>query len=290
MTRFFQVDVFADAPYQGNPLAVFPDAGNLSGPQMQAIAREMNLSESTFVTSTTADSYDVRIFTPGEELPFAGHPTLGTAWLLARLDLLSATSVVQRSPAGETPVTLDGDTAWFERTGRADDDLEDRDTSATRKVADALGTSPDVIGLEARELGRPGRLMPAYADVGIRHLIAPVRDVSALSALQPDIRAMSGLGTLGIYAITAIRAGEIRARGFFGAIGIDEDPGTGSAAAALGIYLTARIGPIDLRVIQGVEIGRPCHIDVKATEDGVRVGGRCELVLTGALEVVPHDG
>src|SRR4051812_18437050 len=101
---FVQVDVFAEGPFKGNPLAVFPDAGELSVEQMQAIAREMNLSETTFVTAIARESYDVRIFTPQEELPFAGHPTIGTTWVLKDLGFVGGENVRQRSPVGETVV------------------------------------------------------------------------------------------------------------------------------------------------------------------------------------------
>ena len=131
---FLQVDVFADSPYSGNPLAVFPEAGDLSAPQMQAIAREMNLSETSFVTSCGDDSYDVRIFTPEEELPFAGHPTLGTTWVLRRLGRVAGDVVDQRSPAGPTTVTIVDDILWLERGGETEADLEDLDIRAADRL------------------------------------------------------------------------------------------------------------------------------------------------------------
>ncbi len=286
--RFVQVDVFADRPYTGNPLAVFPDAGALSSPQMQAIASEMNLSETVFVTGVGRDTYDVRIFTPRGELGFAGHPTIGTAWALLHLDAVKGDLLLQRSSAGETKVTVDGDRIWFERSGSAQRDLEEHNPDSLRRVAGWVGLEPSVAGMEARELGRPGRLRPAIADAGSPFLILPVEDLSTLGRCVPPPDEATGLGIGGIYCFTAVRAGGVRARGLFPAsTGAAEDPGTGSAAAALGLYLADRIGDIDFEIEQGVELGRPCRIDVSARKETVRVGGRCELVLEGELRHLP---
>jgi trans-2,3-dihydro-3-hydroxyanthranilate isomerase len=286
--HFVQVDVFADRPYAGNPLAVFPDAGELSSAQMQAIASEMNLSETVFVTGASRDTYDVRIFSPKRELGFAGHPTIGTAWSLLRGDAVKGDRLVQRSSAGETAVTVDGHRIWFERNGSAQPDLEDKNPDSLRRVASWVGLEPSAAGLEARELGRHGRLRPAIADAGLPHLILPVEDLSTLGRCVPPPDEATGLGIDGIYCFTAVRAGGVRARGLFPATtGAAEDPGTGSAAAALGLYLADRIGDIDFDIEQGVELGRPCRIDVVGREKTVRVGGRCELVLEGELSHLP---
>ena len=285
---FYQLDVFAEGPYRGNQLAVFPDAEALTREQMQGIANEMNLSETTFVSSSTSDSYDVRIFTPNEELPFAGHPTLGTAWLLRHLGRVTADRVVQRSGAGDTPVEVNGDELWFTRPGAVERDLGAIDPSAIARLPKILGLEPTDIGLEARELGRSGRLEPAYTEIGIRQLMVPVRDLETLSRLQPSADGLRALvGTIGAYCFTAYQAGVVRARGFFPAVGIDEDPATGSAAAGLGIYLADRIGAIDLDVHQGVEMGRPSRLGLRATAGEASIGGRCELIFTGRLETLP---
>lgn len=287
--RFFQVDVFAEAPFQGNPLAVFPEAGDLTKPQMQAIATEMNLSESAFVTGSGRDSYSVRIFTPREELAFAGHPTLGTAWVLRHLGELKADEVEQRSPAGSTQVTMSDDVVWFRRTGAASEDLRRRDPDIDLKVARAIGLERDAIGLEPRELGRSvARLNPAVIDAGIPHLLVPLRDGATLGRCRavPHLLAELPPGK-GVYCFTATRAGHVQARGLFPGLGIQEDPATGSAAACLGIYLADRIGPIELEIDQGVELGRPSRLRVRAREGEVDVGGRCELIFEGVLSTVP---
>lgn len=287
--RFFQLDVFAEAPFRGNQLAVFPDDGDLTREQMQTIAAEMNLSETAFVTDCSRDSYSVRIFTPREELPFAGHPTLGTAWLLRKMGRLQAANVEQYSAAGTTRVTLTDEIVWFERGGTPEADLRARDAHADLKIAKALSIERDGIGLEPRELGRSvAKLNPAVVDAGIPHLVVPVRDGAALSACSAVPHLLADVARAhGAYCFTAIRAGAVQARGFFPALGIVEDPATGSAAASLGLYLADRLGEIELEVDQGVEMGRPSKLFVKAREGKVDVGGRCELVFEAALAAVP---
>ncbi len=287
--RFFQLDVFAEAAYRGNPLAVFPDAGDLTRHQMQTIAGEMNLSETAFVTGCSSDSYSVRIFTPRDELGFAGHPTLGTAWLLRRLGELEADEVRQRSAAGETQVTVRGDVVWFRRGGTASEDLRGHVPDADLKVARAVGLEVDAIGLEPRELGRSvAKLNPAVADAGLAHLMVPVRDLHSLGRVRADPERLADLWPgHGAYCFTAIPAGGVQARGLFPGLGIEEDPATGSAAASLGIYLADRLGPIELEVDQGIEMGRPSKLRVSARLGEVDVGGRCAVIFEGALSTVP---
>ncbi|MFN2589138.1 MAG: PhzF family phenazine biosynthesis protein [Actinomycetota bacterium] len=288
--EFVMVSVFtAGDPWRtGNPLAVFPDAAGLGAPQMQAIAQTLNLSETTFVTGGDDGSYDVRIFTPSEELPFAGHPTIGTSWTLRHLGRLSGDSFVQRSPAGETPVTLAGDLLQFDRRGgTASPDMETRDVRAHLKIARALRLEERDVSLEAYELGRSGVLRPALSDAGLEHFIVPLRDLDALGRVQVDAAALAELSPFGAYCFTGVGAGRVRARGLFPGTGIDEDPATGSAAACLGVYLVDRVGPIELQIEQGVEIDRRSQMRVSAGKEAVRVGGRCELLLAGKLERLP---
>ncbi len=284
---FLQVDVFADSPYSGNPLAVFPEAGDLSAPQMQAISREMNLSETSFVTSYGDDSYDVRIFTPEEELPFAGHPTLGTTWVLRQLGRVAGDVVEQRSPAGPTTVTIMDDILWLERGGAVEADLEERDIRASDRLERALGLDSGEVGLEAAELGKSGRLRPAFGDAGMRSLLVPVRNVEVLERCRPRWHLFDEISTVGGYCFTAAGAGRVRARGFFPGVGIPEDPATGAAAAALGVYLADRLGDIEIEMMQGVEMGRPSHIYLKAAEGRVNVGGRVTHIFSGRLEQLP---
>jgi trans-2,3-dihydro-3-hydroxyanthranilate isomerase len=282
-TEFIQVDVFSTGPYTGNPLAVFPDAADLSGEQMQTIASEMNLSETSFVTNVDDDAYDVRIFTPAEELPFAGHPTLGTAWCLRHLKMLTGSEVTQRSAAGETPVAHRGGEVEFTRTGSVGNDVTN-----VGALAHALSLPEDAIGLEANLLGQgSGFLMPAPADSGITQLMVPIRDRGWLAAASPKPADLAGLGEVGAYCFTYRASGEIQARGFFPGIGVAEDPATGSACAGLGLYLADRLGEVAVEVHQGIEMGRPSRLGLRAKEGRVHVSGRCVLVLKGSLEELP---
>jgi trans-2,3-dihydro-3-hydroxyanthranilate isomerase len=286
--NFWVVSVFVDQSgnplRSGNPLAVFVEPDDLTTAEMQAIAQTFNLSETTFVTRLHPEGYDVRIFTPRVELPFAGHPTIGTSWLLRHLGKLTADNIKQRSGAGSTSVAARGEVLWFERAGTPGEDLARRDPRIDERVANALGTPLEAIGLEARELGRPGRLSPAIADAGVPVLVVPLKDLGSLERCSPRANLLGALDSDGAYCFTAVQAGRIRARGFFPGVGVTEDPATGSAAAALGLYLDTRVGSIDLEIVQGVEMSRPCRIVLEAASGVARVGGRCALVGGGRLE------
>jgi trans-2,3-dihydro-3-hydroxyanthranilate isomerase len=281
--EFVQVDVFADRPYGGNPLAVFPDPGQLSTEQMQAIAREMNLSETTFVSSARDDTYELRIFTPGGELPFAGHPTLGTAFVLTELGRVTGDRLTQRSAGGDTPVTRDGDRLWFTRTGTVSGDFAD-----AAALAGGLGCPVGSLSLDGASLGGEGRLVPAFSDAGVPMLMTPIADRSTLRALRPSAAELAPISHDGIYCFTTVAEGRIEARGFFPALGIHEDPATGAAAAALGLYLADRIGSVEVTIDQGLAVGRPSVISVRAGAGRVEIGGRCHHVLTGRLDVLPE--
>lgn len=285
--RFFQLDVFAEGPYRGNPLAVFPEAAELTTQQMQTIAREMNLSETSFVTGIDEEGYDVRIFTPQEELPFAGHPTIGTAWLLAHLGEVKGTAIVQRSGVGPTSVASQEGMWWFERPGSADPDLGEKVPNSSKALAEALGLDEGDIGLQGREFGRPGRLEPAYSEVGYPMLMVPVKNVEVLRRCLPRSDLLKDVSGMGAYCITAERPGYIRARGFWPGFGVHEDPATGAACAALGIYLADRLGDVDLQVEQGVEMGRPSLLRMKASPGRVSIGGGCALIFEGSLQALP---
>lgn len=274
--RYRVVDVFAREPLAGNALAVFPDPGSVDPARMQRIAREMNLSETTFVTAVTADGYDVRIFTPTDELPFAGHPTLGTAWVLRELGAVAGDHAIQRSAAGETPVEFDGDLTWLERAGSPGDDL--------REVGDtlsALGVSAGDVGFDAAELGAtPKALQPAIADAGIAQLMLPLSGPDVVSGL----RTPSSVGiTGGVYCFAPLGRGRVKARFFAPGLGVVEDPATGSASAALGLYLGERVGTLSVEAEQGAEIGRPSFISIEASPGRARVGGQVRLASEATL-------
>jgi len=274
--RYRLVDVFAREPLMGNALAVFPDPGSVEPARMQAIAREMNLSETTFVTGVSPDGYDVRIFTPTEEMPFAGHPTLGTAWVLRELGALASDRVVQRSAAGETPVTFDGDAVWLERGGSPGEDLDD--------IADTLGSfdlSNEAVGFDAAAIGGPTALLrPAIADAAVPMMMLPLASPDVVASLRaPATVAIKG----GVYCFAPLGPGAIKARFFAPGLGVMEDPGTGMACAALGLYLGARTGELVVEVAQGAEIARPSFISIHAAPGRARVGGTVRLAAEATL-------
>lgn len=275
-TQYLIVDVFARGPLSGNALAVFPDGAAIDSERYQAIAREMNLSETAFVTATRPDGYDVRIFTPGSELPFAGHPTLGTAWVLRHIGAIVGDRPTQTSPAGETPVSIALDTVWLERTGTVGRDRDDADA-----IARALNIAEAAIGFDAAILGMERTaLRPAMVDAGIPQLLVPIADPDVLARVRPG-PGVEGLSSQGIYCFAPLGSARVKARFFAAGLGIAEDPATGSAAAALGLYLCDRAGELAFEISQGDEVARPSTLNVDAARGRVRVGGVVVLVARG---------
>ena len=272
------VDVFTDRALAGNALAVFPDGADIPEDLYAPIARELNLSETVFVGRIDGDVYECRIFTPGAELPFAGHPTLGTAWTLHDLGRVEGPRLVQRTAAGDTPVSLAFETVWLERTGTVGPDIDD-----VSFIAPALGLSETAVGFNAGVLGF-GRqwLAPAFADAGVEQLMVPVADAATLTKMapRPEVVDLSGQG---IYCFTAIAPTRLKARFFASGLGIAEDPATGSAAANLGLYLAERLGDLAFDISQGVEAGRPSTLMVDTSRGRARVGGQVVKVGEGAL-------
>ncbi|TCK26490.1 PhzF family phenazine biosynthesis protein [Pseudonocardia endophytica] len=285
--RYDVVDVFTDRPYAGNPLAVVHGAQDLSTEQMQAIAREFDLSETTFVlppTDTGAD-YRVRIFTPAVELPFAGHPSVGTAWVLARDGVIAHGDRVQECGAGLLPVRVDGDGARI--AGGAPTVGEDADAGA---VAAAVGLTLDDVD---------GAAAPGFACAGVDYLFLLVRP-DAVARAVPDAAAILALAP----AATGLMIGSVdadvarvHARTFAPGSGVDEDPATGSAAVALGVFLADRgltppEGEHAFTVSQGTEIGRPSTLYATVTSSAgaavsTTVAGGVAAVARGELVAVP---
>ena len=246
------VDVFAKQRYEGNPLAVVLDATGLEGDAMQAIAREMNLSETTFICGRKPNgSYRVRIFTPAEELPFAGHPTLGTASVLRSLaadEEANPSRVVLSLGVGEVPVEFedDGDacTAWF--TAHA---MELEGFPDSHRLAQAVGLDPDDFVDDAPP--RAVRAGPAFIFVALRSRAALERSRLDMQAFQPFEAEGFAKSVYLFTRETAQEENDLCARVFFDANGVREDPATGSATAFLGAYLLeypelAGEGPLDL--------------------------------------------
>jgi trans-2,3-dihydro-3-hydroxyanthranilate isomerase len=291
------VDVFTSPPARGadarwmptgNPLAVFPDARAIDPVLMQSIAFELNLSETTFVVPAQRDDCDVRvrIFTPLSEMPMAGHPTLGTAFVLDRGD-----RIVFEEGVGPVPVERrrapDGATLWRMTQPRPRFGARPDDPSA---LAQALG-------LEAGEVDTS---LPAeVVATGVPFLIVPLRELGALgrARLRPDLWAAieRRLGVGGAYLFALTEPGAARCRLFAPSSGILEDPATGSAAGPLGAYLLAHgrlraDRPARLEITQGVEMGRPSRIlvevdGIRADIPAVHVAGACASVGGGWLEI-----
>ncbi len=294
--RYVTVDVFTDTKFGGNPLAVVLDAEGLDGPEMQAIAQEFNYSETTFVLPPTApgNTAHVRIFTPNQELPFAGHPNVGTAYALARIGTAFGhalkTKLVFEEAAGLVPVRIlldAGEIAGAELT--APQDLSVGSKVSPMVIAACLGIAEsDVITANHG---------PVVAGVGTEFIIAEVRALETLAAMRPDAAAFARHlpvdGTSKVLAYAAAGDDMVRARMFFAVPDVREDPATGSANAALAALL-AKLAPEDdgmfrLAVAQGVEMGRPSLLLTTVEKLGgaimsVRVGGRCVPVMEGLID------
>jgi trans-2,3-dihydro-3-hydroxyanthranilate isomerase len=299
--RFIQVDVFTDAPFGGNPLAVFPDAEGLTTPDMQRLAREMNLSEITFVfpPSTPEADFKVRIFTPAREIPFAGHPVVGTHWVLAHLGRVALQEPVTRVRfelgVGVLPADLQVAGGAVERV------VMTQDRPTFQAVLEDLSDLADGLGLPAEAITETG--LPAQVvSTGIPQMMVPVRslaDVQSLSADELNVaalnRACRAVGTECVMVFTLETeqpAATVHVRMFAPLLGVPEDPATGSANGALGAYLVRhRAIPIsestvDIISEQGAELHRPSilyvavdHSDGEPTE--VRVGGQVAPVIEG---------
>lgn len=272
------VDVFAERPLAGNQLAVVRDAASLTDEQMQDIAREMNFSETTFVTEEDAAGADVRIFTPEWELPFAGHPTIGTSWVLRD----GRESLTLRLPIGNVPVSFTEDVAW----------MVPPEVSLGSSL-DA-GNASGVLGLEESDLSDEYPIQ--FAEVGPQFVLIGVRDRKALAKCELNYPRYKKLLEAGnpmkcVFAFTEdahSEGADFAARMFFDSGGPREDPATGSANAAFAAYLRALKGisgsGVSFIVEQGVEMKRPSrlYLDVGNT---IRVGGSVQSVVRGELTI-----
>lgn len=284
--RFMQLDVFADRPMLGNPLAVVIDAQGIDDTAMQAFARWTNLSETTFLlppTSPEAD-YRVRIFTPRQELPFAGHPSVGSAYAAIEAGLVDAgkTALVQECAAGLLPVRVEGDGAARRIHVQAPPArIHAVDESLRRQLATAL---PAPLGPDDVRL----------VDNGPHWLVCDLRDAATVRALQPDLAAVAALcghnAAVGVSVFGRETDGTaaMAVRAFCPADGIPEDPVTGSANAAIMAWLGERgdtaYGP-RYRASQGREVGRDGLVDVArdVSTGAVTIGGACALTVRGQL-------
>jgi len=288
--RFYIVDVFAETRYAGNQLAVFTDAADLSTEQMQQIAREINFSETAFILSSEPrdGGYDVRIFTPVQELPFAGHPTLGTAFILRQEVIRQAVArVTLNLKGGAIPVQFtDGDgqpgILWMRQNPPQFGEI-----LAAEDVAPVLNLDTE---------GCDRRFPIQIVSTGVPFIIVPLKTLASLQRLRVNVaRLLALVESLPAKMIfcfcpeTRQPENQFSARMFAHALGIPEDPATGSANGCFAAYLCHYAylggGSVQARVEQGDEIGRPSLLLLKAAQqDGaiaVDVGGRVVAIAGG---------
>ncbi len=299
--QFIQADVFTDRPFTGNPLAIFPEAEGLSTEEMQSIAKEMNLSETTFVLPATdlKAQLRLRIFTTSAELPLAGHPVVGTCFILAQRGIFSleegTNRIHQECGAGVLPVDItvtDGEVvhvAMTQSPPRFFDEYTDR-----KLLADSVGLSEDQL--------LPDDLPAQVVSTAVPQLMVPARSLRHMDKIELDLVAMKKVlattrsDSFMIFTRECVHdEATVHARMFAPTMGITEDPATGSAAGALGAYLVRR-GLVKaeptahILVEQGYEMGRPSaiHVEVDTDEHGpveVRVGGKAVEVADGKLRL-----
>lgn len=295
--KFFTCDVFTDTPFGGNQLAVFPDAVSIPETMLLSIAREFNFSETTFVypPADVVHTKKVRIFTPGGELPFAGHPTVGTAVTLAAIGDIpligDETKIVFEELVGPVPVTIrsvNGIPAFAQLTAAK---LPEFTTAVPTPEQLA-----EVLSLQREEIV-DGQYPIQFVSVGFPFLYIPVKNRESLGRIRINLPAMERLKLKEIFVFTDDAEQEdfhFRARMFAPLLGIAEDPATGSAAASFAGYLSSmdelKNGTLKWNIEQGFEMGRPSLLYIEADKKegaitAVRVGGNAVMVTEGVFEL-----
>jgi trans-2,3-dihydro-3-hydroxyanthranilate isomerase len=290
--RFYTLDVFTNSRFEGNPLAVFTDGDSLSNDQMQAIAREMNLAETVFVQKPTDERAlaRLRIFTTQQELKLAGHPVVGTWFLLAELGVVPAQEggvhVMQETGAGVLPVEI-----RF-KDGRPQRVTMTQTEAAFRPIKFKKTALAKALGLAPKDLDP--HLDPECVSTGIFNLMVPLKNRAALGKIAMnmfELRKLLGKNATMAYCFAQGGNGKVFSRGML-PWEIYEDPATGSAAGSLGAYLVkqGKLAPgHTLNILQGEEMGRPSHIEVEVTQSGKklvpRVSGAAVKVFEGTISV-----
>ena len=299
--RYLTADVFTDQPFGGNPLAVFPDAQGISDARMQQVARELNLSETVFVLPPADPRHTrrLRIFTPATELPFAGHPTVGTAFVLAATGEVAltgaTTSVVFEEGVGPVPVTIravEGRPVFSELTAAK--------LPEVGPAPPSVGELAEMLSLAPEDL-LDGDDAPEAVSCGVPFLYVPLRNRDAVRRARVRFdrweALLSGFWATEVYVFARdpeLPGSQIRSRMFAPRMGIVEDPATGAATASFGGYLAARSperdGTLRWVIEQGFEMGRPSilHLEVDKRDGAVtavRVGGASVLVSEGWMEI-----
>jgi trans-2,3-dihydro-3-hydroxyanthranilate isomerase len=297
---FYHVDVFTDRPFAGNQLAVFPDGRGLSAEQMQALAIEINFAETTFVLppEDSANNFKVRIFTPGAELPMAGHPTVGTAYVLAREGKIRPSGgraeVRFEEGVGPIPVTLEFE---GDKPGMITMTQPRPTFGPTFENRQAIA---EMLSLDASDI--EADLPIEMVSCGVPFLYVPLRNLDAIKRVQlrTDVHAreLSGFPTHELFLFTREvenPGSTVHSRMFAPGLGVVEDAATGAASGPLGCYMVryglAGAKPL-ARIVseQGIEMGRPSFIHIEVEQSGgeilaVRVGGRCHYMGQGFFEL-----
>jgi trans-2,3-dihydro-3-hydroxyanthranilate isomerase len=298
--HYHKVDVFSDRAFGGNPLSVFTNGRGISTEMMQLLAKELNLSEATFVLppQNPANDYHIRIFTPGRELPLAGHPTVGTTFILAREHMIeqqdNPATIVLEEGVGDIPVSIefDGDQPgmiWM--TQPKPQFGKEADNEERSGVAEMLS-----LPIEALDERYPVQVVSS----GVPFLYVPIRDLDSIKQIRVRLdindRVMPGFGTRDVFVFTPeveTEGSTVHSRMFAPEMGIWEDPATGAASGPLGAYLVRYdIAPDPGRIVseQGLEIGRPSFIHIQIDKLGdeiisARVGGQCHYMGEGFFEI-----
>jgi len=289
-TRVLQVDAFTDEPLSGNPAGVVPEADGLAVDQMQAIATEMAVSETAFLSSSDAADYRIRYFTPAQEVDLCGHATIASVSHLHEEGLESGTITLETNVGVLEVDVHDDGTVWMSQ-----------DVPTIREVDVGYGQVAEALGVEQAALeGARADLPLAVSSTGLSFLIVPITYLSDLGTAAPDMAAIERLTTdvdaTGIYVFTfdTLEAeSTLHGRMFAPGAGVPEDPVTGTASGAAGAYLD-RFGafddefPDELRLEQGHYVDRPGIVRV-CVDGVVRVGGRGVTVLDGSLVVPDED-
>ena len=296
--HYHRVDVFTDRAFGGNPLAVFTNGRGLSTETMQAIAKEFNLSETTFVLPADEPAHDwrVRIFTPGAELPMAGHPTVGTSFVLAREHLIPRdereTTIILEEGVGPVPVRIE-----FKEGEPSFAEMRQPLPTFGPRLDDRAAVAA-MLSLEESDI--EADLPVEVVSCGVPFLYVPLRSLDAARRARPRVDLIDRVaGEHGIqpqvFVFTREVAHEgstVHSRMFAPSLGITEDPATGAASGPLGCYLvTYGVFPEgEILSEQGVEMGRPSFVHIRIDREGeqitaVRVGGRCHFAGEGFIEV-----
>lgn len=293
--KFYTLDVFTNKPFSGNQLAVFPHCEELSSQKMQNIAKEFNFSETVFVfpPSNPQANFDVRIFTPGGEIPFAGHPTIGTAFLLAYLGMVNSTNdtteIILHEGAGNIPVTIYSEYNEVLAT-------ELRAPNPPEFYHDIPSKSALVEILSLSEADLSDKYTPQAVSCGLPFLIIPLNSLSALKKAQLNLtpwqKTLSNHIAPHVYPCYQIEEFQWQVRMFAPSLNISEDPATGSAATAFAAYLATyqpeKDGNWQWFIEQGLEINRPSKIIASARKQNhqitqIKVRGESVIITEGIL-------